>query len=118
MNNLIHDSLTIETVKDEHAVKMSWIGSSDDRNPASFLDNYMKTLISELAGMELIIDLKKLEFMNSSTVPPLIRFIMDLNSCCIKTTIIYDKDSNWQHASFKALKTITESMLYIHLEGR
>jgi hypothetical protein len=116
MDNLIHDNLTIELVNDKSTVKMSWIGASDDRDPGHFLDLYLKTLIVQIAKMELIINFKQLEFMNSSTVPPFIRFIMDLNTNSIKTTIVYNKDSNWQVTSFRALKTIIEKMPNIHLE--
>lgn len=65
-----------------------------------------------------MVDFKKLEYMNSSTVPPLIRFINGLNVKGIKTMVNFDRNSRWQALSFKSLEIITMQMKYITIEGR
>jgi len=97
---------------------MTWIGRSEDRDPSAFLNPYFTGIMTDLAGRELEIDFQKLEYMNSSTVPPIIQLIKNLNTNTIKTVIVYDKNSKWQSASFKALETIARTMDNIQVTGK
>ncbi len=97
---------------------MTWIGQSDDRNPSASLNPYLDSLIPALKGSQLVIEYTRLEYMNSSTVPPIIQFIKKLNLNKIKTLIHYDASSKWQSASFKALETLSLMMPHITVKGR
>ena len=96
---------------------MKWIGKSDERDPSSLLNPYFNNILDNLAGKELEIKFAELEYMNSSTVPPIIQLIKNLNTKSIKTRITYDKNSKWQAASFKALETIVRTMDNIDVSG-
>jgi anti-anti-sigma regulatory factor len=117
MKNLKDESLSIE-IDDSDKITMSWLGRSENREPASFLNPYIAEIIDAISGKELIVDFSKLEYMNSSTVPPIIHMIKNLNTKGIATKIFYDKDSKWQAASFKALETISKAMNCIEVAGK
>jgi hypothetical protein len=97
--------------------QMTWIGKSDERDPSAVLNPYFDEIIEKLTGKELGIDFSKLEYINSSTVPPIIQLIKNLNAKSIKTKITYNKNSKWQAASFKALETIVRTMNNIEVMG-
>ncbi len=115
MNNFVDGRLNITIAKDENKTIMSWIGMSESRSPGALLDPYLDGIIDELHG-ELLIEFRELEYMNSSTVQPIVQFIKKLDTNSLKATISYDKDSKWQAASFKALETITKQMEHITIE--
>ncbi len=106
------------TVKDAgHNIVMSWVGKSDFQHPASHLMPYLDDFISKLNKTELSIEFTRLEYMNSSTVPPLIHLLKELNNREIKTTVTYDKNAHWQVMSFKAFETLSKMMKYIKVTG-
>ncbi len=108
--------IAIENMED--SVLMSWKGVSDSRNPSGFLNPYFEKLIEEMKNLTLVIEFKDLEYMNSSTIPPIIRLLKNLDSNEIATTIVYDINSTWQEVSFKALKTISTMLPRITVEGK
>ncbi len=97
---------------------MKWVGKSEDRDPSAFLNPYFEDVVETLRGKDLQIEFGLLEYMNSSTVPPIIQLIKNLNNSSIKTTIFYNKESKWQSASFKALETIARTMDFIEVVGK
>jgi hypothetical protein len=117
MENIKDGTLSIE-IKDGDSVTMSWLGRSESREPAVVLNPYLTGIVDGMSGKELIVDFTKLEYMNSSTVPPIILLIKNLNTKGVVTKIYYDKESKWQAASFKALETISKSMTVIEVVGK
>lgn len=118
MENFDHGSLKITIVQNGECVTLTWSGKSEDREPGALLNPYLQESVSAFKGKEFQVDFKPLEYMNSSTVPPIIHFIKDLETSGNKTTIFYDKDSKWQAASFKALETISTTMKNISVQGK
>ena len=96
---------------------MTWLGQSDSRNPASELNPYLDQLVDELKSCELTIKFNDLEYMNSSTVPPIIQFLKKLNTSEVTTLITYNAASKWQAASFKALETFSGILNHITVKG-
>lgn len=96
---------------------VTWIGKSESKNPSSVITPYFKENFDRFKGKELQVQFEKLEYINSSTVPPIVELVSDLEKNGIKTTITYDKSSKWQAASFKALDTIVKTMKNISLKG-
>ncbi len=110
MENYNYGPLEIILDQKENKVVMSWRGQSIQSNPGVTLRPYLFDLIDELIGKELTIEFINLEYMNSSTVPPIVQFMKELNSNGIRTTIIYDDEIKWQKASFKALNILSEAL--------
>ena len=118
MKNFKGGSLEINLSKEGNKNLMQWHGQSVDRSPSALLNPYLDGLINDLKGTELIVDFIKLEYMNSSTVPPIIQFLKNIDASGITTTITYDANSKWQAASFKALETLALMMNNITVTGK
>jgi len=117
MTNFKDGNLEIK-IQEGPTNNMSWVGKSESRDPSAILNPYFEGILDDLKGKELNIEFTNLEYMNSSTVPPIIQLIKNLNSNEIKSVIYYNKDSKWQAASFKALETIVRSMDYVDVIGK
>lgn len=117
MENLKEGTLEI-TVNDGEKLIMEWLGRSESREPSAVLNPYLKKIIDNASGKEIEVDFANLEYMNSSTVPPIIQMIKELDTKGIPTSIYYNKDSKWQAASFKALETIASSLKNIEVMGK
>ena len=96
---------------------VTWIGKSESKSPSSVITPYFNKIFDKFKGKELLVQFEKLEYINSSTVPPIIQLIKDLEENNIKSTITYDRNSKWQVASFKALETIVRTMNNISVKG-
>jgi len=97
---------------------MNWLGRSKAKNPGENLDPYLEKVVLKLLGQNLFIDFRKLEFMNSSTVPSIISFAMKLDKNNIKTIFWYDGSADWQVASFTAFSIIVQTMKNVSLEAK
>jgi hypothetical protein len=96
---------------------ITWIGKSESRDPSAIINPYFAEILGRLKNKELIIRFEQLKYMNSSSVPPIIKLIKTLEEAGITSKITYDKNSKWQAASFKALETIVLSMSHISVQG-
>ena len=117
MGNLKHDNLEI-TFEEGSKNLITWKGISDHRDPYVIINSYFEEIMGQLKGKDLEVDFVNLKYMNSSTVTPIIQLIKDLNNNGIKTSVFYDKNSNWQLASFKALETISTTLDNIQIIGK
>lgn len=117
MQNFKADDLEIKIEKGSTPV-MLWLGISNAREPALAINPFVDGFLRDLKSREIIVDFRKLEYMNSSTVTPIIRLIRELDKKNIKTTIIYKRISKWQQASFKALDTLSKMLTNVTVEGR
>jgi hypothetical protein len=113
MENFEHGSLGIALSREGDKTLMLWSGRSDEPAPGLSLTPYLEGTIGDLEGTQLIIDFKKVEYMNSATVPPLFVFLRELNSREITTRLKYDADSKWQVATFKALESFASLTRHI-----
>ncbi|GBC61881.1 hypothetical protein DENIS_2843 [Desulfonema ishimotonii] len=118
MKNFNMSPLFINVNRSGDRTLMSWVGQSSDRNPSLTLNSYLDSLVDDLKGRgELTIRFSQLEYMNSSTVPPIIQFMKKLDAGDVKTVITYNPASKWQSASFKALETLTMMMRNVTVRG-
>lgn len=117
MNEVTFGALRLVIDESGERTTLSFLGRSDDRNPSNTLNPFFDKFVNDLKG-ELNVDFKDLEFMNSSTVLPLLQFIKKLEKKGVKSFFFYSKDSRWQSVSFKALKTIADSLKNISIEAK
>jgi hypothetical protein len=77
---------------------MTWRGVSDSRNPDEFLEPVFRHVLFKAQGCQLEIDFTELEFMNSSTVSPIISLLKKLDAAKISTSVIFsDVDGQQTH---------------------
>jgi len=117
LENFNNGALKIIIKIEDNKAFMTWLGQSNSRTPVRELNPYLDNLVDELKAMELTIRFNDLEYMNSSTVPPIIQFLKKLDNNGIKTLIIYNAESKWQAISFKALETFAGILNLITVKG-
>lgn len=96
------------TEEDDERVKINWLGVSNARDPAVIINPIIDKITAELDCKEVTIDFTDLEYINSSTVPPIVRLIKEIHKKSIKTYVAYDHSSKWQQESFRALGTLAK----------
>ena len=116
-NNKIIDGNLEILLEEGETNTLLWNGKSEARDPASILLPFFNNITEKLKNKKLIIKFEKLEYLNSSTVLPIIDLIKKLESNGVDTMVTYDKESKWQIASFKALDVIVQTMNHIKIQG-
>ncbi len=116
MENIKMGSLTLSIEKIKGKTILDWIGESNEKKPSEELIPFFNEFI-ENQNNDLIIKFDKLNYMNSSTIHPLILFIKDLNEKNIKIEICYNKNSKWQKEAFKAMENLTSILKNIKFIG-
>ncbi|MBI1949430.1 MAG: hypothetical protein HYS27_27335 [Deltaproteobacteria bacterium] len=91
-----------------------WQGRSVAREPGLFLLPILTRLIErgEKDKKRIVLDFRKLEYLNSSTVTPIIRVLEQAKRGTAMVSVIYDAELKWQALSFSAL------YLFQSLDGR
>ncbi len=117
MRNLKDGLLIVEIIEGD-VITMLWKGRSENKEPSVILGPYLAEMIDEINGRKLEIDFTNLEYINSSTVLPIIQMLKYLHLKKVSTKIYYDKVSKWQSASFKALEAISKAMPGIEVIGK
>jgi hypothetical protein len=97
--------LTIEVEENDTAICLKWIGKSADRTPGIFINPILNDVIQkgDAEAKEVILDFQDLEFMNSSSVAPIVKTLDRAKRGTSRVTIKYRKSLNWQELSFSAL---------------
>ncbi len=116
MDDLYVDDLQISVQRREAQVEISWEGISETRDPGSSLSPYLEQLASEIHGTEVMVDFSAMEYMNSATVAPIVRFIRALDKECSRVTVLYDESKTFQRTTFSAIKAL--GVVLPHLEVR
>ena len=99
-----NNSLSLEIDEQADQISVKWLGRSGDREPSIFLKPIFEDLLSK--NKKIIFDFKSLEFMNSSTVTPVIKVIDIIKSKEGEILIIFSKDTKWQELSFTAMEIL------------
>lgn len=97
--------LVIEVLSTPKEAKMVWRGASDTRRPSTLLEPVFKDVVRQLGSRRLIIDFRELDFMNSSTVSPIITLLKTLNQDGIETHVIFGNEE-WQQVHMRCIRTI------------
>lgn len=99
-------ALSLRLFETPEAVRLEWRGMSMAREPSKFLSPILARALD--AGLQsnrpLIIDFKSLEYLNSSTITPVIRILEHARRGRSHVRIVYDKSRKWQALSFTALE--------------
>lgn len=117
MENLESGALKIWVTNNDDRITITWMGKSEDRNPEIVLNPYVDGLLNSLKDKKVILDFKNLEFMNSSTIPPIIRLMKKLEDEGISTEIIYNSSNYWQVFSFEILEQLSSLMAKVTIRG-
>lgn len=96
--------LKIEVKYTESEILIKWFGESKDREPTKFLTPIFDTIYTRNTDKPLLMDFTHFEYMNSSTVTPIVKQLERAKKENRKVTIHYKKGLKWQELSFAALR--------------
>lgn len=117
MDLLQVESLKIEARYDVQPALVVWSGSIDVRDPAQLINPFVDKMVSRLAGHSCTVDFRKLEYMNSSSVTPILRMVKAFAENHITAEVQYSVNVEWQRASFRALNAIAMRLTGIKVTG-
>jgi hypothetical protein len=111
------DGLCIQMERAAGQVTVSWLGVSDSRSPAAFLNPIIEQITRSAAGSQVTVDFTRLEYMNSATVTPLISLVKSLDQANVKVLLLF-AEVDWQRTHLQCMKAIARTMSNVRVEGR
>jgi hypothetical protein len=113
--------LTLEKIEDEPSITIRFIGRSNERNPSKFIFPILSDALDEssVSNKEYILDFMQLEYMNSSTITPILKILNKVKEeRNYQITIVYKQSLKWQELSFSALKIFETRDKKIRIYGK
>jgi hypothetical protein len=111
--------LTLRLFETGDAVSLEWRGQSMAREPGRFLLPVLSKALD--LGLQrnkpLVIDFQQLEYLNSSTITPVIRILEHARRGHSRVRILYSKALQWQALSFTALELFKTPDARIDIRG-
>lgn len=111
--------LTIDVKNEENQISIIWSGRSKDKNPSYFLTPILTKVLdrSNQEGKKVIMDFRSLEYMNSSTITPIIKILERVRNGKSEVLIQYKKSLKWQELTFCALEVFQTKDQRVLIEG-
>jgi len=111
--------LQLQVSYEADATKIVWSGRSTARDPVSFIGPLLtEALLRTPEGeKEIVLDFRALEYMNSSTITPLIRLLHEAKKSRHRVVVLYSKAAKWQELSFSALTIFETEDKRIEIRG-
>lgn len=115
----VSNLLKLEVQENRDSITTHWIGKSIDRNPGQFLNPILVKLINtgNEVNKRIVLDFRKLDYMNSSTITPIIKILDRAKRGKLQVTIQYNKLLKWQDLSFSALKIFQTKDKRVEIRG-
>jgi anti-anti-sigma regulatory factor len=109
------DGLAFVITKSKRSAVVAWEGVSDSRDPKAFLDTVMQQAVKDLTDFDVTIDFRRLDYMNSATVAPLIKFIKILDGSSASVLVVFS-NADWQRTHYQCVKTIARTLKHVRVE--
>src|ERR1700754_1526612 len=106
------EGLIIQVTMSEQAAMVIWEGTSDSRDPAAAFAPLLKQL-SEDRRKNVTLDFRKLSFMNSASVSPIIQLVKALNAAEVPTTLVYDTSVAWQRINCECMQVLATRLPHV-----
>jgi len=87
-----------------------WSGVSDVREPATRLAPFFQGMLPSLNKKTTVVDFRRLEYMNSATVSPIINFVKTLDAHGVQTTLLFDLEVPWQRVNAQCMRAIARTL--------
>lgn len=114
-----NNSLTVEVTETQESIVLTWLGKSLSRKPSTFLTPILTDSLSAAAesNKEVVIDFRRLSYMNSSSITPVIKILERAKRGTVPVKIVYDRSQRWQDLSFSALEIFQTRDNRIEIRG-
>jgi hypothetical protein len=112
-------TLTLELADEGAEVVVRWLGRSTAREPRTFLQPVLQRMLdaSLAQGKPLVLDFRELEYLNSSTITPVVRLLQAVKVQAGRVVVRYRDDLQWQRLSFSALKVLQGDGKSVVIDG-
>jgi hypothetical protein len=113
------EALTLELSEQQAAIRVAWSGRSTAREPGKFIVRVLMQAMerSSLQRKPLELDFQRIDYMNSSTITPIIRLLDQAKRAAGKVRVIYNKNLKWQELNFTALQVFQTTDGRIEVRG-
>lgn len=113
------DRLTISHASTHLRYTLFWTGECDFRNPGETLGPTLRGVLPELRDRRLVLDFRGLNFMNSSSVSPILMFVKAACSRGIPVHLVYNVNLSWQRTTASSMRALGQSLrqLTVELQG-
>ena len=114
-----NNDLELKLQENLENISLTWSGESTEREPGIFLTPILDQVITlnEKTDKKIIMDFRQLQYMNSSTVTPIIRLIDKIKKGNHEMLILYQNHLDWQEICFSALLVFTTKDHRIDIKG-
>jgi len=93
-----------------------WRGRSEGRDPGRALEPLLKAVGADLAEVQSVeFDFRSMEYMNSSTIRPILQMVQNASSSVGTVRVVYDGSKNWQRLSFMAIGAVLATLGNVEL---
>lgn len=108
METLALGNFEIRALTTPETLRLEWSGEADDREPSKTVRPYLDQAASEASasGQKLVVDLTRLQFMNSASIGLVMSFVKSLQDSSAHVDLLYDTKIAWQILSCRCSKTI------------
>jgi len=114
-----NDLLKLEVREDLDCIDIKWTGKSVTRKPAQFITPILVDVLKKSSDEDkrIVLDFTKLEYMNSSTITPIIKILERAKRGANRVTVLYEKAKKWQDLSFSALMIFQTKDNRVSIQG-
>lgn len=111
--------LKITVQENETQIDVKWNGKSVERDPSTFITPILLNVLklSSSSKKAIKMDFTELEYLNSSTITPIIKILERAKRGDNYLTVIYKKSLKWQDLSFSALEIFQTQDRRIEIKG-
>ncbi|HEU4577484.1 MAG TPA: hypothetical protein VFS67_04465 [Polyangiaceae bacterium] len=100
------DELTIDSLPEEGKLVVRWLGRSDGTDPSGTFRPLLEALSADVSKAQSVeFDFRSLEYMNSSSIRPILKLVQGASGSASSVRVVYDKNKTWQRLSFMAIGT-------------
>ncbi|MDH5721083.1 MAG: hypothetical protein OEZ13_10805 [Spirochaetia bacterium] len=110
-----NNDLTLEVEEKPDVIEIHFIGRSTDREPGTFLNPIFNELLDK--NKKILMNFNKMEYMNSSTITPILKVLDKVKNTTREIKIIYPKDLRWLELTFSALEIFQTDDKRIEIVG-
>jgi anti-anti-sigma regulatory factor len=109
------DGLLLTLEQSDGTATIAWEGVSDSRFPAQFLNPLFQEWVQKVQGSRVVVDLRRLEYMNSATVMPLIQMVRQLDASAQQVRVLF-LDVDWQRTHGNCMKAIARTLKNVQVD--
>ncbi len=115
----VNDLLVLSVNEGDDYINIHWAGKSIERQPGAFITPILIKYLKRSTDREkrMILDFCNIEYMNSSTITPIIKILERAKRSKVGVTVRYLASLKWQHLIFSALEIFQTKDQRIKIEG-